>query len=222
MPFSRDQFLAVFEAYNRAVWPAQFGLGLVALVALILALRARPLAQRGALGCLAVLWSWMGVVYHWGFFSAINPAAWIFGAAFVVQAGLFALAAFLPVRPPGRALTWSLALGASLLVYAMIVYPLIGQLSDHAYPRSPTFGLPCPTTIFTFGTLLVMASPPRRWLLVVPVAWAAVGSTAPFGFGIWEDLGLLVAALTGLIGVSVRVRARNGSAESVTSSNQIG
>jgi hypothetical protein len=37
LPFTRDQFLAVFAAYNQAVWPAQvvayvLGIGLVGLL----------------------------------------------------------------------------------------------------------------------------------------------------------------------------------------------
>ena len=78
------------------------------------------------------------------------------------------------------------------------------------------FGAPCPVTIFTIG-LLWLARPPVRWfLIVVPVLWATVGSSAAFSLGIREDLGLLVAGLSGLIMfVPSRERERRGSPQQV-------
>jgi MFS-type transporter involved in bile tolerance (Atg22 family) len=212
VPFSRDEFLGVFEAYNQAVWPAQVGLYVAAVIALVLAARTRGAASKGALAMLAALWLWMGVAYHFAFFTAINPAAWVFGATFVAQASLFGLAA---LREPDHATpspAWSRTLGATLLAYALLVYPLLGRFSDHSYPRSPTFGLPCPTTIFTFGLLLWLPGPAPGWLLVIPLLWAVVGSSAPFSFGIWEDLGLPVAAAIGVVGVLVRAGSRHARA----------
>lgn len=47
--------------------------------------------------------------------------------------------------------------------------PSLGVAIGHTYPAQPTFGLPCPTTIFTFG-LLLWVRPPVPWsLLVIPV-----------------------------------------------------
>ena len=209
MPFSRDAFLGVFEAYNQAVWPAQVGLYVLAGVALVLAALGRPAARRASMAILAALWLWMGVAYHFAFFTAINVAAWVFGGAFVVQALLFGVAALRDQSDAIASPRWSRSLGASLIAYAVVVYPLLGQLSDHPYPRSPTFGLPCPTTIFTFGLLVLLAGPPPRWLLVIPGLWAVVGSSAAFMFGIWEDMGLAVAAVVGVVGVVLRARSGN-------------
>lgn len=36
-------------------------------------------------------------------------------------------------------------------------------------------------------------------VLVVPLLWAAVGSTAAFTLGVYQDLGLLVAGLVALV-----------------------
>src|SRR6478735_636787 len=49
-----------------------------------------------------------------------------------------------------------------------------------ADPAVPTFGLPCPTTIFTIGVLLFAKAPVPRSAFIVPVLWALVGSTAAF------------------------------------------
>jgi len=54
--------------------------------------------QRGsgrAIGwLLAAFWAWMAVAYHFAYFTRINPAAWLFGALFLVEAALFARYAF--------------------------------------------------------------------------------------------------------------------------------
>jgi Na+/H+ antiporter NhaD/arsenite permease-like protein len=95
LPFTADQFFAVFASYNHAVWPAQCALLLLALIAVVLLLR--PGAQSGVIvsTILAVLWAWIGIVYHLAFFSRINPAAYVFGIGCIAgasnQSGTFAM-----------------------------------------------------------------------------------------------------------------------------------
>ena len=96
-PFSAEQFLDVMLRYNEAVWPMQVVFYLLA--ALLLWHAARRSGRDRWVGlALGFLWAWMGVAYHWIFFTEINPAAWVFGGFFVLQAALFALAAFRDVR----------------------------------------------------------------------------------------------------------------------------
>jgi hypothetical protein len=194
MPFTRDEFLAIFAAYNRAVWPIQVVLLAIALASVAAVVRGRPDATRRALAGLAVLWLWMAVVYHWLFFTRINPMAWVFGGMFAAQAVLLAVAA---LRGPTHHVAPRIdrVLGLGLVGYALVIYPALGQLSDHPWPSAPSFGLPCPTTIFTLGVLLATSPRPRRRLVILPSVWAGVGSFAPFAFGVWEDLGLTVAAV---------------------------
>jgi hypothetical protein len=207
LPFSRADFLSVFEAYNESVWPTQLVLLGVAVAAAATALRRGTTALRVSLALTGALWLWMAIAYHWTFFTRINPAAWIFGAAFALQAGLLWYAAARQTAPAEPARPGVRTIALFVIGYALVVYPLLTQLSDHAYPRAPTFGLPCPTTIFTFGVLVLTAHVTPRWLLVVPTLWALVGASAPFSFGVWEDLGLPVAAVVGVT-VSVVQRRR--------------
>ena len=90
-PFTAEQFLTVFNRYNEAVWPVQLIFYAVAAAMVALALRRRAGSDRWISGLLAVLWAWMGIVYHMWFFSEINPAAYLFGVLFVVQAGILLL-----------------------------------------------------------------------------------------------------------------------------------
>jgi hypothetical protein len=84
-----------------------------------------------------------------------------------------------------------------VVAFALVGYPIIGTVTGHAYPATPTFGLPCPTTIFTFGILLMAARPLPRWVLAAPMAWAAIGAAAAFSLGITQDLALVVMLLLG-------------------------
>jgi hypothetical protein len=73
----------------------------------------------------------------------------------------------------------------------------VGALAGHTFPNAPTFGLPCPTTLFTFGLLLLAAPGLHRALVIGPLAWALVGGTAAFALGVPQDYGLFVAAVIG-------------------------
>ena len=198
MPLTTEEFFAVFRAYNLAVWPAQPILLALALTAVFLATRRPPGNGEGVYLILAALWLWGGLVYHVGFFREVNPAAWGFGALFVAEGGLFAWKAF---RGPGsfraRRDLRGFA-GGALILYALLVYPLLGWWAGHGYPDGPSFGAPCPTTIFTFGILLWSEARVPRLLLAVPVAWTVLGSWAAIAFGVPEDFGLPVAALVTL------------------------
>lgn len=201
LPFDVTDFFAVFARYNVAVWPAQTILAGLALGAVGLTLRSRPWSDRAVAGILGLFWVWMGVVYHWTFFRAINPAATVFAGLFVLEGiALLALGAVQRKLRFRAGLTVRGLPGALLLVFALAVYPLLGHAAGHRYPATPTFGLPCPTTIFTLGVLLWAEPPVPRLLLLIPLAWSAIGASAALQLGVWEDLGLVVAGLvTGLL-----------------------
>ena len=195
IPFGPAEFLAVFARYHAAVWPAPLVLLAIGLAMPAVARRRSMGAARLVLGALALLWAWMGAVYHLGFFRAINPAALIFGGMFLLQASLFAAAAVGRSVPRfGRPLDARSITGFVLLAYALLICPALGAMAGHGYPAGPSFGLPCPTTIFTFGLLLLGEGALRLRLLAVPLVWSAIGTVAALSLGMVEDLGLLAAA----------------------------
>jgi hypothetical protein len=63
----------------------------------------------------------------------------------------------------------------------------------------PTFGLPCPTTLFTIGVLAFLVVPHPRSPLAVPVLWCLIGFQAAFFLDVPQDLALLVAAALGML-----------------------
>jgi hypothetical protein len=196
IPFTPEQFFDVFRWYNESVWPAQWLLAAMAVVAMVAAGRARAQSGHIASAVLAMLWLWSGVVYHLTFFTAINRAAVVFGALFVAQSMLFL---WLGVRRHQLKFVARMdsvgIIGALLIVYALAVYPLLGYALGHRYPEAPTFGVPCPTTIFTFGLLVWCDPPVPRRLVVIPALWAVLGTMAALELGVPEDFGLLFSAL---------------------------
>lgn len=196
MPFTAAAFFDVFRRYNEAVWPLQFLLVAAGLVVVLPAVRPRPNTGRLGMQVVAMLWLWMAVVYHLAFFRQVNPAATIFGALFLVQAGLFA---WLGVRENHIAFharrDAAGVTGGLLVVYALVLYPVVGLLAGHRYPNTPTFGLPCPTTILTFGLLLWAELPVPRVALIIPLLWAGIGTVGAVQFGVPQDWGLTLAAM---------------------------
>jgi hypothetical protein len=199
LPFTREQFFEVFARYNEGVLPLQVGLFLLALSAFGAMVVRRPGSDRVVSAILAALWAWMGVVYHFVYFAPVNPAARLFGGLFVAGAAAFAWSGVVRGRLAfdGESRHRRVA-GHALIAYALVVYPLISLLLGREYPAIPTFGLPCPTTIFTIGMLAFLAAPVPRYVYAVPIAWAFIGGQAAFALGIYEDLGLLLAAAAGI------------------------
>lgn len=196
MPFDTEQFLEVFAAYNRAVFPMQIVLLAAALLAILLIVKTSSKSSKIVAAILSFLWLWMGIVYHWLFFSRINRAALIFGAVFILQSAIFFYAGVIQDSLAFRFhLDASGIAGVLLVLYALVMYPLLGLLFHHTYPYTPTFGLPCPTVIFTFGMLLWTDKKVSLYVLVIPSLWSLIGFSAAFLLGISEDIGLLLAAI---------------------------
>ena len=201
IPFTIEQFMEVFKQYNLAIWPAQvpaYGLGFLAVW---LAFRKSAQSNRIISGILSLLWVWNGAAYHLGFFSRINPAAFLFGGLFILQGFLFFYSGVIK-----SSLSFEFRkdlpsfVGGLIILYGLVIYNLIGPLFGHSYPYSPLFGVaPCPTTIFTFGLFLWADKKFPRYLFLIPVAWAVIGTFAAASFGIREDLGLIPAALLSLV-----------------------
>jgi hypothetical protein len=211
LPFTQEQFFEVFVRYNLAVWPAQLALLGLAVACLFL---VRANRAQAAAAILAALWSWMALGYHFAFFSSINPAAIGFGVLFLGGAALFVWVGVVRARLRFEPCTSRRAIaGRTLILYALVGYPALGYALGHAYPAAPTFGLPCPTTIFTLGVLLLAEPVAPRALFVVPLLWSVVGTAGAIALGVPEDYGLFVAAALALaLGVAP---ARASGASSV-------
>ena len=212
MPFTVEQFLDVFARYNGGVWPAQIVLYAVALCAIRLALQRSSDFSRSISCLLSVFWLWSGIVYHLIFFSGINSAAYIFGGFFIFQSCLFIYAGVWK-----RKLSFGISptpygiIGGLFIVYALVIYPVLSYKLGHRYPMTPTFGVPCPTVIFTFGMFLWTRRNVPVYLMVIPLLWSLIGLSAALSIGMKEDFGLVVAGVSSFFLIVHRNRRERAS-----------
>lgn len=198
MPFTEQAFFQVFQRYNDGIWPAQLVLYAVAILAVALARRGTSSDGRYVAGSLALLWAWAALAYHAAFFSALTGMALVFAALFLIQS---ALLVWYGVVRPERALSATgrplRAVGAVVIAYALVLYPIIALMSGQRYPAMPTFGAPCPIALFTLGILMWMRSS-RVTLYVIPVLWALIATQVAVRFRVYEDFGLTLAAFVAI------------------------
>ncbi len=195
-----NQFLAMFDRNNAAVWPMQI-VWYVAAAAMV-GLALRPTRRASQLVCVlaAAYLAWIGIAY----FAWLNPGmnlSWAWAAVFTLEAVLVLVAGVvrsdLVFRP-----RWNLAsaLGGAFIRYALVAYPAIGLLGGHPLHTVPVFGLsPCTTVILFFGLLLSARPPAPKYLLPLPLAWALTAAPPALGTGIVADVGMGVAGVTAVV-----------------------
>lgn len=212
LPFTTQQFYGVFRAYNTTLWPVQMVLLALAGTAIVFVLRPRSWSGVAVSAILALLWGWMGLAYHLVFFTSISPPAYAFAALFVAGGlvifwqGVVRRRLQFKWQASPRGVT-----GVLLVVYALVVYPAWCHVAGLVYMETPTFGLPCPTTIFTMGLMAGLVKPYPRSVFVVPVLWSLIGVQAAFLLAVPQDLGLAVVIVVGLV---LMARARSPAAAS--------
>jgi Family of unknown function (DUF6064) len=202
MPFTQEAFLGVFASYNQVLWPAALALWVATAAVFVAFIAGAKMWQPLPFLMLAILWLWAGLAYHALFFTKINPAAWVFAALFVAQGIMLLVVARsrrTVCRPPSG---WRRSVSSGLIIYAF-AYPAIVLADGFAYPRMPTYGVPCPTTILTMGFLLAVST--RSYLLAaVPVAWSLIAGSAAWLYGVHADLILPAAGVVLAIDLALK------------------
>jgi hypothetical protein len=195
MPFSTDQFFGVFQNYNSVMFPFPIFVFLLGVIALFILHSKLVLRDKFIGTILGVIWIWGGFVYHILFFTTINKAAFLFGGLFIFQGLLILINTFRNGLSFSSKFQIQDILGYSLIIFGLFLYPLIGYILHGSFIRTISLGLPCPTTIFTFGFLLLTPKTRPKYLLVIPSVWAVIGSCAAIYFGVYQDVVMLIAAI---------------------------
>ena len=209
----QSELLELFRAYNPDVWPLPIVAYVIGIAVLaFIALRPSRAVDRLASGFVALMWLWLGIVFQGMYARDVNPTLGVtYAVIFVVEAALIArtgiFQARLTFRPRANVAT---VVGALAIIYALVVYPLLGIALGHAYPEAALFGAaPCPTTIVTFGLFLVARPPVPRHLLTIPLIWAVLAPLAAVPQGVVEDSGLFVVGIVASALIVIRDRARS-------------
>jgi len=196
LPFTPEQFFNVIENYNLSIFPFQLIITLLGIACLFL-LHSKWSSKDKIIGIyLGALWIWIGTAYHFAFFASINKAAFLFGAIFILQ-GLLILYYSLIKNRLVFTSTFQVKdyLAYFLIFYGLIIYPIISYFVEGSLNMTIMMGLPCPSTIFTFGLFMLSTNKFPKILLIIPTLWAFVGLSAAINIGVYQDIMILVAAL---------------------------
>ena len=196
MPFTTQQFFSVFENYNASVFPIQLVFLFFGILAVYSTLSEKSGRNKIIGGLLVLIWIWIGITYHIIFFASINPAAYVFGGLFILQGIFFYIETFvrknLVFKYTGSAKGF---LAVVFILFGLIIYPVIGFYLVGSVLKTISFGLPCPSTIVTFGFLMLTVKKFPWYLLVIPSLWALIGTAAAVKFGVYQDYIMIVAAV---------------------------
>lgn len=202
--FSPRTYYRLFERLNAELWPVAL-LGIC--LGLILLRGQTPRRWQIAFLCVGVLWAFVAVVFLWQRYGAINWAARYFAWGFVIESllllwtGVFRWKHIVtPAVGLGR------IAGFGFLIVSIVLYPLVAFLVGRPVSQAEIFGLaPDPTVIGTLG-LLLLARPPRRWLLLpLPLLWCLITGATLRAMGSPEAW---VSPLAGIFTIVAAVTAR--------------
>ncbi len=195
-PFTTEQFFQVFDRYNLSVFPIQLLIIILGIAAIILILSRAPFKNTWIGGFLGLLWIWIGVAYHIVFFSTINKVAYLFGAVFILQGIFFLIEALIKKRIVFEFRKKLIDyVGYVFILYGLIIYPVLSFLSEKSLHRIIAPGLPCPSTILTFGFLILTNRKFPKYLIIIPSLWAIIGTSAAFNFGVYQDYLMIFAVI---------------------------
>ena len=217
---SVEQFFELIKSYNNTFWPLIFITYFLGLMIIYLSRNKSENSDKIISGILAFLWIWSGLVFWIGTFGSYTftmfdisiPGMWIMlGIGFIVQGCIFIFFGIMK-----SSLSFKIEknnyfyLGIILIIYAMVLYPIIGFLTGRPYPVYPTFGIaPCPITIFTFGILFWTNKKVNVIIIIFPLIYSLCGIIPLVMYGVIADLGLIIF---GIIGSSLIVyRDKQGS-----------
>lgn len=213
----REVFAEMFGAYNLSVWPMQLITYALGIAAVILTIKKTTYSDKIISGILTFLWLWAGIVWSLMFFCPYKFVYCIAAFVLVAQGLLLFMFGFGVALKPSLSFKWRgdsySIIGGIAILYALILYPIIGGLTGWAYPQGPIFGVaPCPVCVFTFGMLLLADKRVPGSILIIPLLWSLLGIAAARRFGIYADLGMVVI---GILGTAL-ILARNKASAQVT------
>lgn len=193
LPYTAEVLNALLADYHAAIAPARL-LGWLAGAALtVVAMHGGRRAWRAIAALLAAGWLWVGLVFHYGYFSLLNFAAPAYAVLFCLQALLLLVAGSAAGRlrgPPPHIPGWAGLLVAGLALGGQPLLALALGTPWHALPLPGT--APTPTALLTVGVLLLAAQPPW-YLFLLPGLWAVIAGASGWILGTPRELILPLA-----------------------------
>ncbi len=215
--FSQQTYYRLFELYNLEWWPLQILALVLGAAVLAMGWRGGDRAGRAIAAILALCWLWVAWGFHWQRYASINWAASYFALAFLAQALLLLWLGVLRGRlTPAPATRLQQRAGLGLLLFAVLVFPVMGPLLGRSWTQAELFGMaPDPTALATLGVVLLAGARQAWGLFPIPVAWCLLS-----GATLWamESADFAVVPLAALLALILAVGAAMANAGSGRSS----
>ena len=98
-------------------------------------------------------------------------------------------------------------IGACFILYAIVIYPLLGISFGHSYPKAPyVWCCSLSNNDIHFWIIVWATKPVPIYVLVIPFLWSIVGMSAAVNLRVPQDYGLVVAGVLGTVLILIRNR----------------
>lgn len=195
MDITLGEFLEYLSTYNQRIFPMQYIAYILGVIIIILIFKPSKFSNQIISGILAFLCLWVALLFGLPFALEGELVGILTTVLFLLQGVLFIFNIVSPKFNYGLYSAPFTIIGLGFILYAMVGYPIFGYFLGHTYPQSMPFGLvPCPLTIFIFGTFMLTTTKIPKWLLILPILYS-ITAFFPIAMGILEDIGLLLSSL---------------------------
>lgn len=186
-PFNLEELLELLARYNSSLFPAIIVAYVAGILAIFFSRFSNPKSLNAVLAILSIMWLFTGLVFLIFYFRKVCPAAYYYAIFYIIQSFLFVLATESKKKIVAPVYDFRSIIGFIFILYAMIGYPVVGEILGHTYPASSPFGIaPWSLTVFTFGIFLQLKRFPK-YLLIIPCIWS-IGGAIPIFLGMYEDV----------------------------------
>ena len=198
---SSEQFFQQMMEYNNAIWPLQIITYVLAVFFIINSIKKWKISNEINTVIISLLWIWNGAITLILVFSEFQKQYYFWGCLWILQGILFLIFGIFKDKFNYKLQkNWYSYIGILFMLYALVIYPLLGFLKGHGFPNGPIFGVaPCPVVVFTFGALLLVNKKMNISVLFFPLLWAIMSLYPIIAMGIIEDVGEIIAAIIGFI-----------------------
>lgn len=197
LPYTAEILFSSFAQYNAGLWPLPVLALALTLGAILLTLRPVRGGGRATGTLLAAAWLWTGIGWEIWYFARLNFAAPLYGALFVVE-GLLLIWLVIRRRIAFRFRAGPFGSTGLALALVALAWPLIDRLFGQTFPTERVVGLaPAPTTVLTFGLLLLAEGRTRLHLAIIPLLSSLLAGATAWILWIPQDLALPAIGLAG-------------------------
>jgi len=198
MPYtlSNNEFFSLIVPYNQSMYPLQFLLLILGLLAVVLMhLRQRKKTTYTAI-ILGILWVYSGIFYFFMYLPEYSQMSYFYGSLFMLQGIFFFYEAFFRNKLFFEFEKSAKDITAYIIILTgLLIYPILGIAAGYHMQEIMSLGLPGPTTIFTLGFLLLGTKRNPLYLVLIPSLWSLVGFTISLSAGVYLDSLTLISAI---------------------------